>query len=585
MDHFKYVNVFDYGKFAEAYHRLAHPADDGERAGGTSAPQARDHGVPPRARQVAGALQGLQELRIADRAKSPQRDANHEGPGRARQEAGQTPHASDEPIKHDFDRWLKGGGLTAQRTQAATRMAKAAQEQAHALQLGGLNLGRLPAKLGKFSHLRELRIDGNRLSHFPAAVGYLHRLETLDAQGNQMTELPPAIGDLQSLKHLNVDANRLESFPNELSRLAQLETLSARSNRLTRLPAQMSLLKNLRTLDLSHNQLRDIPLILGNLFRLLQHVNLSNNRLQELPRSYEMPVEKMALNVSDNPMVTLPTSYGGFSYAKRHITAADDHLLKNAGGKVTVNTKGTMIRQGLVNEGRLAARRGIVADRHALHARGRPLPSPPPSSASDGEEIYSLFDHMREHAEPGEIVGLERLQQGGQAAPAVSSDWGARRLEAWVDPLAEQYATRHVVAPAPGPSMEEPLQAAWDSARADLCDWQRTASGPPTAPLRSSPAPQLRPDFLAALYADLARLPAPQATAIASYLNSMPQPTLLSVLAQLQNNAWNGMPVGTARADGGVPMFRAEQAPTRADDREAAWFAAAAPTSGHDRTV
>lgn len=244
-----------------------------------------------------------------------------------------------------------------------------------------------------------------------------------------MTELPSNIGRLLSLKHLNVDSNRLESLPHELADLAQLEALSARSNRLRLVPPRMGALKNLRELDLAQNQLGDIP-HLGPLFGLLGRLDLSHNQLQQLPSTCEIPVRKLNLNVSENAsMASLPTVFGGFGYAaKLRLTAADDHQLKNAGGRVKVNTRGTNIRQGLVNEARLAAGRGIEKGRAVP---GRHRPRLVPLEGSDWNSTSSELSFMRDHEESGEIEGLQHVGQGAEADETRASAAFRRGRRGW----------------------------------------------------------------------------------------------------------------------------------------------------------
>lgn len=589
MDPFKYIDVLNYGEFAEVYNRALHPPNATGQAGGSTG-QAGGHEAQPRSRPVAGALQALQDLRLGEAAKPRSQQAGGKASGsvgalQPTPKTAQTPVPFEERVKQDFDHWLTGGSPAAQRAQAADRMEYAELEQETTLKLDRLALGRIPAKLGQFKHLRELWIGGNELDHLPGAVFRLENLQTLDARDNQMTELTREIGRLTSLKQLNVDSNQLKSLPPALARLIQLKKFSARFNQLKLVPAQLEELKNLRTLDLSHNQLWDLPGTWGKLFRLLEDVDLSHNQLQQLPPTCEKPVGKLKLDLSENPMETLPTAYSGFTYASFHITAADDHKLKNVGGKVTVKTKGTRIRQGLVNESRLAPGRGIVPQGPQITARSRPLPRP--LHDHDCDSIYSVLSHLRDHAEPGEIEGLERVGQGAGADDAVSSDWGGRRLHAWVEPLAEQYAQRNgpAASPRPPPPPPEPAPDPWEPVHADLFDMQ-AAVGRPPAPLvrRLAPAPQLQPDLLATLHAELSRLSEPQASAVAGYLNNLPQPMLVAALAQLQNGSWAGMPAGAARSHGMAPMFEAAPAPPRGSDAQAAWFAAAAPF-GHGRAV
>jgi hypothetical protein len=570
MDYFKYGDVFNHAQFVEAYNSLSHPANAGEQANGMS-PQAGDQAAQPRRRAVAGELQALQNLRLGDAAKPrPPRPAQKNpaegGTSRPGAKTKQPEAPFEERVQQDFERWLTGGAPTAQRADAAARIEYAELEQEHALTLDGLSLGRIPAKVGQFAQLRALRIGGNQLDHLPSAVTRLKQLQTLDARDNRMTELPSNIGRLPSLRHLNVDSNRLESLPHELADLAQLEALSARSNRLRLVPPRMGALKNLRELDLAQNQLGDIPGTWGPLFGLLGRLDLSHNQLQQLPSTCEIPVRKLNLNVSENAsMASLPTVFGGFGYAaKLRLTAADDHQLKNAGGRVKVNTRGTNIRQGLVNEARLAAGRGIEKGRAVP---GRHRPRLVPLEGSDWNSTSSELSFMRDHEEAGEIEGLQHVGQGAEA----DETWGERRLQAWAEGLAEQYASRHFPAQTSTPALapqQEPEPDLWTAARVDMFDIEGAGGAPSVLP-SPPPAPQRRSDLLTALHAELERLPQPQASAVAAYLSSVPQHRLAFALAQLRNG-----PGGRMQGDmaGTMPMPGAAAATARLNDAAAPWF-------------
>jgi hypothetical protein len=156
-----------------------------------------------------------------------------------------------------------------------------------------------------------------------------------------------------------------------------------------------------------------------------------------------------------------------------------------------------------------------------------------------------MHSFVRDHAEPGEIEGIERVGQPDDADDAVASDWGARRLDAWVEPLADLYANRHGPAVLPPEPEPVPERDPWEAASANLFSLQRPLGGPMRPlPALAAPAPApvpaaSRPDVLAALRAEWAQLPPQQASALADYLNSLPQPMLASALAQLQNGSWN----------------------------------------------
>jgi hypothetical protein len=556
MDPLKHVDPFNSQEFARAYARLlGTDGKAGQASGG--APRVADERARSRFAPAGGELQALRDLRIRDPEKPRQKDvaskrasgADAPGPSTAVTAAKDIPF--DDLVKQDFERWLERDGPDGHRAQAAQRMEYAELERSSKLDLHGLALGRIPAKLRQFNTLRTLHIGGNKLDHLPAAVCRLVNLQTLDARDNQMTELPRDIGRLTSLEHLNVDSNELKSLTSEFYRLTSLKTLSARSNQLKLLPARMGTLENLRKLDLANNQLWDIPGTWQRLFSLLEDVDLSNNKLQQLPANCAEPAGKLKLDVSGNPMETLPVAFGSFRQRKRLFGGRREDRLENEGANVKVTIRDTRILQGLLSEGRLLSRRGVEPEGPRFAARQRPLPRPMLEGDESTVSDASIHSFVRDNAEPGEIEGIERVGQPDDADDAVASDWGARRLDAWVEPLADLYANRHGPAVLPLEPEPVPERDPWEAASANLFSLQRPLGGsigplPALAPAAPAPAAAVsRPDVLAALRAELAQLPPLQASALADYLNSLPQPMLASALAQLQNGsgnaAWRGL--------------------------------------------
>jgi len=557
MDPLKHVDPFNSQEFARAYARLlGTDGKAGQASGG--APRVADEGRRPRFAPAGGELQALRDLRIRDAEKPPQEKvASKRAGGADAPEPSAAAAAKDIPfdelVKQDFERWLERDGPDGHRAQAAQRMEYAELERSSKLDLSGLALGRIPAKLRQFGRLRTLYIGKNKLDHLPAAVCRLVGLHTLDARDNQMTELPSDIGRLTSLQYLNVDSNELESLPSKFDRLTSLKTFSARSNKLKLLPAQMGTLKNLRKLDLAKNQLWDIPGTWQRLFSLLEDVDLSDNKLQQLPANCAEPAGKLKLDVSGNPMETLPIAFGSFRQRKRLFGGRREDRLENEAANVKVTIRETRILQGLLREGRMLSRRGVEPEGPRFAARQRPLPRPMLEDDESMVSDASMHSFVRDHAEPGEIEGIERVGQPDDADDAVASDWGARRLDAWVEPLADLYANRHGPAVLPPEPEPVPERDPWEAASANLFSLQRPLGGPigplpalaPAAPAPAAAAAVSRPDVLAALRAEWAQLPPQQASALADYLNSLPQPMLASALAQLQNGsgnaAWRGL--------------------------------------------
>ncbi|XP_022095994.1 uncharacterized protein LOC110982117 [Acanthaster planci] len=126
-----------------------------------------------------------------------------------------------------------------------------------------------------------------------------------------LTALPWELVDSISLyEHLDVSFNLLHCLPSELPmRLPHLAFLDLSHNRLTNLPESFALLFHLSTLLLHHNVLQVLPESFVNLVKL-ERLDLSHNALERLPGGMGRMESLRKLKVSDNFLTTLPTSLG-----------------------------------------------------------------------------------------------------------------------------------------------------------------------------------------------------------------------------------------------------------------------------------
>ncbi len=155
------------------------------------------------------------------------------------------------------------------------------------LSLGGNGLkGRIPARLGMLTALRNLDLGGNLrdgiTGAIPAELGNLRHLERLDLRFNQLTgSIPPELGDLHDLAYLSLAGNHLTgSIPPELGNLGNLHTLNLMWNTLDgAIPPELGKLARLTHLYLSGNALTGaVPPELGDL-RSLGYLAIDNTTL------------------------------------------------------------------------------------------------------------------------------------------------------------------------------------------------------------------------------------------------------------------------------------------------------------------
>lgn len=471
--------------------------------------------------------------------------------------------------------WVEAGAESENRQEAVERIKQAKSQRSKVANLCDLGLKSLPSQLGMLNEAMALWLSrnnltslpsvierlasltvlevadnklgfGSRFGGVPAEIGRLTNLEVLNLRGNKLSTLPASIGNLSKLMELDVSENQLESLPSELANLGQLEKLSAQVNKLSQVPGAMGVMSQLRSLDLSKNQLWSLPDSWGRLLpeattslsERLRELNLADNQLQQLPASFHKPQKKLILNVTNNPMESLPPNYGGFTYADLPFGKDPDHTLTNQNMSVRVYTRDTKVRQGLVDEGRLAPGRGVYAFGPLMRAQDR-RPPKPMNFEFDRDSIYSVEDYIEEHREEGGIQNIGAVGAGAgmpMAIPRVAPEWAEQRADAWVGAQADAYGYRNLPEP-PMPPMESVPQ--WDTALPSTFRSapQAMPAGPSFASGPQIAQPTLQPQFLETMLAQLQQLPPPAQASITAYMESLPPQQLVAELLKMQNEA------------------------------------------------
>lgn len=125
---------------------------------------------------------------------------------------------------------------------------------------------------------RTIDLGGMNLDKLPAEALSDVRAKKLILSNNKLKSLPAEIGRLTSLEELYVDGNLLEgALPAEIRKMARLRILDASDNNLTGIPAEIGQLKQLEILDLSGNEIDTFPDELGNLKGNLKTIDLTQN--------------------------------------------------------------------------------------------------------------------------------------------------------------------------------------------------------------------------------------------------------------------------------------------------------------------
>tara|TARA_R110002051_G_scaffold3396_1_gene18400 strand:+ start:40773 stop:43532 length:2760 start_codon:yes stop_codon:yes gene_type:complete len=185
----------------------------------------------------------------------------------------------------------------------------AIESGATSLNLGGLDLTKLPVEISQLTQFEKLGLMANQLTDLPAKIGKLTQLKELDLSCNELTTLPAEIGNLRQLEVLLLDNNQLTALPAEIGKLTKLTRIYLYNNQLTDLPVEIGKLSRLRILDLRYNQLINLPDTIGNLKRL-EELELRENKLSALPVNILKLNQLKALDLSDNKLTALPAEIG-----------------------------------------------------------------------------------------------------------------------------------------------------------------------------------------------------------------------------------------------------------------------------------
>jgi hypothetical protein len=143
------------------------------------------------------------------------------------------------------------------------------------------------------------------LTEFPKEILALaETLEYLDLTGNKLSALPKDFGNFKKLKIAFFSDNEFTEFPKVLAECPELEMVGFKANKLSSVP-ENSLPVNLRWLILTNNQIEEIPKSIGNCLRM-QKLMLAGNKLTTLPSEMAACRNLELLRISANKISELP---------------------------------------------------------------------------------------------------------------------------------------------------------------------------------------------------------------------------------------------------------------------------------------
>ena len=162
-----------------------------------------------------------------------------------------------------------------------------------------------------FGGLETLDLHGNRLKTLPLGFRRLERLTVLNLSKNGLSNLClEIISQISALRELRLAENALDGTLNsQLSSLTKLEVLGIQDNTLSALPSNLDGLSNLRVLQIAGNRLTSLPL--ERLAKLpLVELDAARNRLSGplFPPSIDTMLQLKSLDVASNALTSLTTS-------------------------------------------------------------------------------------------------------------------------------------------------------------------------------------------------------------------------------------------------------------------------------------
>ena len=209
-------------------------------------------------------------------------------------------------------------------------------------------LSALPSNIDGLSNLRVLQIAGNRLTSLPMERLAKLPLIELDAARNRLSGplFPPGIDGMHQLKSLDVASNALTSLTSSgVVQFPALQSLNVTENRLAELP-NMSEWTNLLILAAGGNKLSSFPEGITSL-QSLKSADFSMNNIKKMDEGFGFMESLTALRVANNPLrerkfLTMETEEMKRELLSRVLPTAP----VDADGQVDIDYDGTNLATG-----------------------------------------------------------------------------------------------------------------------------------------------------------------------------------------------------------------------------------------------
>jgi len=152
--------------------------------------------------------------------------------------------------------------------------------------------------------VQRLDLSKQNLSEIPRGIYRMKNISYLNLNNNQISEISQKINQLKFLKTLNLSNNNIVNIPDEIIENRYIESLNLSHNQLSQLSAAIFNLKLLITLNLSYNNINSVNK--DNTLRKLEYLNLSDNDISEIPKSFGLMKKLKNLDLSDNKIEIIP---------------------------------------------------------------------------------------------------------------------------------------------------------------------------------------------------------------------------------------------------------------------------------------
>ncbi len=195
------------------------------------------------------------------------------------------------------------------------------------LDLSGCRLRALPESLGQCTCLETLILDRNQLQRLPESLGQCRHLRRLSVQYNRLASIPDTLANCLNIRYINLAFNCLKEWPSWTIQLPWLAELDLSHNPCRILPEWSTGHAPLQSLTLKGIGITEWPEYTGGLNRL-ERLDLSDNQVHNLPASWCQAPALKWLDVSGNPLRTLPPLPKSLQYlAFRRCPLTEDTIL------------------------------------------------------------------------------------------------------------------------------------------------------------------------------------------------------------------------------------------------------------------